>query len=153
MKVSPIGSKEDIIKITQVIVEKVESLAKRTIGHELPISYLTIFSHTQHEYNRFVEWTSELGTKSEANNGVRFSLKNPIKTIGGEITQIRIRKPDPYRSQIGCADLQVDNYTLFKSEELPKHTDNLRLIERHGYEMLEFFDLYSNNVLAYVVSK
>ena len=82
-----------------------------------------------------------------------FALKNPIKTDGGDIVKIRIRKPDPYRSQIGCADLEVEDYAKFKAEQLSRHTDNLRLIERPQYEMLEFFDFDLNDVLAYVVSK
>lgn len=148
-----LGSKEDIIKIVEVIAQKVESLVQHTIGHELPITYVTIFSHYPHEYNRFVEWASELGTKSEANNGVKFTLKEPIQTVGGTVTSIRVRQPDPYRSQIGCADVQVENYTSFKAKELSKYPDNLRLIERPEYEMVEFFDFDANDVLAYVVSK
>lgn len=147
-----LGSKEDIIKIVQVIGEKVERLVKDTIGRELPITYLTIFSHHPHEYNRFVEWASELGTKSEVNNGVRLALKEPIQTAGGAVPSIRIRQPDPYRSQIGCADVRVENYKKFKAEELPKYPDNLRLIERPEYEMIEFFDFDANDVLAYVLS-
>lgn len=150
--VSPIRSKEDIITIVRVIAEKVECLVSRTIGRELPITYLTIFSHHPHEYNRFVEWTSELGTKSEANNGVRFALKEPIQTAGGAVKSIRIRQPDPYRSQIGCADVRVEDYKKFEAEELPKHPDNLRLIERPEYGMIEFFDFDANDVLVYVLS-
>jgi len=148
-----LGTKDDIIKIVKVIAEKAEDLVRLTIGRELPITYLTIFSHHPHEYNRFVEWVTEIGIKSDANNGVRFALQKPIQTAGGEVVNIRIRKPDPYRSQIGCADLKVDNYDSFKMEELFKYPDNLRVIERPEYEMIEFFDFNTNDVLAYVVSK
>lgn len=152
MEISPIGSKEDIIKIVQLIAEKVEHLVSKTIGRELPITYVTIFGKHPHQYNRFVEWASELGTKSEANNGFRFELKEPIQTAGGLVKSIRIREPDVYRSQIGCADVQVEDYLKFKSEELPKHSENLRLIERPEYDMIEFFDFDNNDVLAYVLS-
>jgi hypothetical protein len=153
MRRSPPGSKEEVIKIAQVIAQKVENLVQRTIGRELPISYLTIFSHTPQEYSRLVELMSELGTKSEANNGFKFMLTNPINTAGGDIGLIRISKPDTYRTQIGCADLDVDSYASFKMTELPKHPDNMRLIVRPEYEMLEFFAFDSNDVLAYIVSK
>src|SRR5262249_38610073 len=105
-----------------------------------------------HEYNRFIEWASDLGTKSEANNGMRFALFEPIQTESGPIAHLRIRQPDPYRSQIGCADFHVENYRKFKEEELSKHPENLRLIERPEYEMIEFFDFDNNDVLAYIVS-
>jgi len=150
--VAPIGSKEDVVKIVQVIAEKVERLVSKTIGCELPITYLTIFGNHPHQYNRFVEWASVLGTKSEANNGFRFELKEPIQTAGGLVKSIRIRKPDVYRSQIGCADVRVEDYSKFKSEELQKHPENLRLIERPEYDMIEFFDFDENEVLAYVLS-
>ena len=146
------NSKEDILNIVQTIAKKVENLVERTIGRQLPISYLTIFSHHPHEYTRFVEWASELGTKSEANNGVQFALKEPIETEGGKIARIRIRKPDPYRSQIGCADLEAD-YQAIKEIELPKHPNNMRIPPHPTYKMIEFFDLDSNDILAYVVSK
>jgi hypothetical protein len=150
--ISTAGSKEDIVKIVQLIAEKVEGLVSRTIGRDLPITYITIFGNHPHQYNRFVEWASELGTKSEANNGVRFELKEPIQTAGGLVKSIRIREPDVYRSQIGCADVKAGDYSKFKSEELPKHPESLRLIERPEYDMIEFFDFNDNDVLAYVLS-
>jgi hypothetical protein len=147
------GSKEDLLKLASLIAEKTASLVRRTSGRDLPISYLTICSHHPHEYERFIEWAEELGEKAEANNGFKFLLKEPLQTANGAVAQIRIRKPDVYRSQLGCADFEVEDYESFKKEELPKHPDNLRLIERPEYEMLEFFDFDNNDVLAYIVSK
>jgi hypothetical protein len=147
------GSKEDLLKIIEVVAEKTASLVERTIGRSLSISYLTIFSHHAHEYERFIGWAEELGQKSEANNGLRFVLNNPIQTKVGAIEHIRIRKPDVYRSQLGCADFEVEDYGAFKRYELPKYPNNLRLIERPEYEMLEFFDFDNNDVLAYIISK
>lgn len=146
------GSKEDIIKIVQLIAQKVEGLVREVIETELPITYVTIFSHHPHEYNCFIEWANELGKKFEANNGVGFDLKKPIDTVGGKVKSIRIRQPDPYRSQIGCVVLKVEDYKNFKAEKLLKHTKNLRLIVRPEYEMIEFFDFDRNDVLAYVLS-
>lgn len=147
-----IGSKDDIVGIVKVIAERVEALVQRTIGRQLPITYLTIFSHHPHEFERFLEWASELGSKTDANNGFRFMLNEPVQTVGGPVASIRIRRPDPYRSQIGCADVEVKDYANFKATELSKYPDNLRLIERGEYEMIEFFDFDSNDVLAYVLA-
>lgn len=147
-----IESKENIIKKVQIIAEKVENLVSKTTGYNLPITYLTIFSHTQQEYKNLLDLCSKLGIKSEANNGFKFLLKEPIQTIGGFIKNIRIREPDPYRSQIGCADVQVQDYTKFKLQEITKHPENLRIIKRPDYEMIEYFDLNTNDVLAYVMS-
>lgn len=145
-------SKENIIKIVQTIASKVENLVERTIGKRLPITYLTIFSKTPYEYGKLVEWASDLGEKLDTNNGIQFVLKESIETAGGRITRIRIRKPDVYRSQIGCADLEA-NFKTFKENELPKHPDNMRVPSHLTYEMIEFFDYEPNDVLAYIVSK
>lgn len=107
------GSKEDLLKIAEVVAEKTASLVERTIERPLSISYLTIFSHNTHEYERFIEWAKELGQKSEANNGLRFLLYSPIQTRVGVVEHIRIRKPDVYRSQLGCADFEVEDYDAF----------------------------------------
>jgi hypothetical protein len=147
------GSKEDLIKIAELIAKKTASLVERTIGLSLPISYITIFTHAQYEYERFIEWAQELGQSAEANNGLKFQLNEPLQTANGTVTHIRIRKPDVYRCQLGCADFKVEDYVTFKEEELPKHPENLRLIERPEYEMLEFFDFDTNHVLAYIVSE
>ncbi len=80
-------------------------------------------------------------------------LSEPLETSCGPVAQIRIRKPDVYRSQLGCADFTVKDYLVFKSEIYAKYPSNLRLIERSDYEMFEFFDFENNDVLAYVVSK
>jgi hypothetical protein len=147
-----IGSKEDVVKIVQLIAEKTSRLVENTIGRTLPITYLTIFAKHEHEYVRLLEWTRALGTPSETNNGFRFSLNQPIQTIAGDISMIRIRKPDPERPQLGCADFEVEDYESFKTNELPKHPEHLKRIERTDYEMIEFYDTQANEVLAYVVS-
>lgn len=148
-----LGSEEDIRKIATYVANKAASLVERVLGEKLPILYVTIFAKTPHEFERFVEWASVIGSKSEANNGYRFSLKEPIQTTAGQVKHLRIRYPDIYRSQLGCADFEVSDYKTFKSEKLAKHPDNLRLIERPEYEMLEFYEYVPNEVLAYIVSK
>ncbi len=69
-----------------------------------------------------------------------------------ELSLLRIRKPDPYRMQVGCNDFKVPDYHDFKRKYLDKNQSNLRLIERPEYEMVEFYDP-DYDVLAYVVSK
>ena len=146
-------SKEDLLKIASAIAEKTAGLVERTVGRPLPISYLTIFTHHPHEYERCIEWATELGQKFEANNGYKFSLRDPLQTKVGAVECIRIRRPDVYRSQLGCADFVVEDYSVFKKDMLPRHPNNLRVIERPDSEMLEFFDFDNNDVLAYIVSK
>ncbi|MBI2232344.1 MAG: hypothetical protein HYU56_00315 [Candidatus Aenigmarchaeota archaeon] len=91
-----------------------------------------------------------MGDYYNENNGLRVRLKKPINVSGHSILFLRIRKPDPYRMQVGCNDFVVENYKTFKKGYLTKHTQNLRLIERPEYEMIEFFHP-DFDVLAYIV--
>ena len=68
------------------------------------------------------------------------------------IRYVRIRKPDPYRMQVGCCDLEMDDYFQFKKTYLEPNEEQLRVIERPRYEMIEFHDP-DFDIFAYVVSK
>lgn len=144
---------QELEQIAQTVANKVGQFVERTLGRKLEIRYLTIFAHTPGEYAQLIETARELGKGSEANNGEKFELAKPLQTEYGNVRMLRIRTPDVYRSQLGCADFSVEDYEAFKAEELPRHPDSMRLIERSQYEMIEFFSYEPNDVLAYVVSK
>lgn len=146
---SPIAS-EDVLKTAiHHVVEQELVLAEKTVGTGLPITYLTIFAHFEQEYQDLTRIIQGWGETSDANNGVKVLLAKPIAQNGQTIHEIRVRKPDPYRAQVGCCDFGVQDYEDFKSKNLP-HNPNLRLIVRPSYDMLEFFDP-DVDVLAYVV--
>lgn len=126
-------------------------LSQKILGVAFPISSLTIFAHSDEEYELLVNQLNEIGEEYNYNNGPRVVLSNPIVVDDNIITHLRIRKPDTERPQVGCNDFDTD-YKLFKSKYLDQHTENLRLIIRPEYEMIEFHDP-AFNVLAYVVSK
>ena len=107
-------------------------------------------SHYEDEYILLTKFLSTLGEMTEANNGLKCKLRAPIPTNVGEITTLRVRRPDPYRMQVGCGDLIVFDYKKFKEGYLP--AAGLKIIERPEYEMVEFFDP-DFDVLAYVVGK
>ncbi|MBI5452447.1 hypothetical protein HY945_03215 [Candidatus Gottesmanbacteria bacterium] len=90
-----------------------------------------------------------LGNFVNENNGPRVALREPIKVGENTIIHLRIRKPDSYRMQVGCNDFDVPDYETFKNENLSKYPNNLRLIKREDYEMVEFFHP-DFDVLAYV---
>ncbi len=146
---SPIKSEKDLMKAIKYISIQSTKLCKKTIGKELKISYLTVFSHYEKEYNSLENILNKIGKYYNENNGLRVTLNKPIKVGKNVITHLRVRKPDPYRKQVGCSDFDV-NYNEFKAKYLG--VKNLRLIERSDYEMIEFHDpgFY---VLAYAVSK
>ena len=147
---SPIQGKDQLIEAVQYVAMQTSKLVEKIIGKVLPITYLTIFSHSQPEYETLVKILATMGTPYSANNGLRATLSTPIVAGKNSINHLRIRKPDPERPQVGCNDFGVD-YESFKNQYLAAHPENLRLIKRPEYEMIEFFDP-SFDVLAYVVS-
>jgi len=147
---SPITSESELIEVIHYIIEQELILSSNAINKILPITYLTIFSHYSDEYGGLVKIIEKLGDVTDANNGVKAKLYTPIKSDDQEISEIRVRKPDPYRMQVGCCDFSVVDYQDFKNDHL-ENNKNLRLIERADYEMIEFFDP-DFDVLAYTVS-
>lgn len=149
---SPIKGEKQLREAVIYVADKTSELSRKVIGKSLPISSLTIFAHYPDEFEKLSDIVKILGNFLNENNGPRVALHEPIKAGGDTIAHLRIRKPDPYRTQVGCDDFDVPDYETFKSENLLKYPNNLRLIKREDYEMIEFFHP-DFDVLAYVVSK
>lgn len=133
------------------VAEQTSALAEKITGKAFPIKSLTIFAHSQEEYELLAKIQAEMGKPYNFNNGPRVELYNPIVVGSNSITHLRIRKPDPERPHVGCNDFET-NYDAFKREYLIRYPGNLRLIKRPEYEMIEFSDP-EFDVLAYVVSR
>lgn len=140
---SPIKTEEELQDAVAYISGAVGDLSEKLLGERFPLGSLTVFAHYEDEFERLVGFLEKNGERSIENNGPYFKLREPLSGIA----LVRIRKPDPYRMQVGCADLAVGEYKEFKK----KYGNRLHLIEREEYEMLELHhpDL---DVLAYVVS-
>ena len=149
---SPIKNEQELYKAIKYVAEQTTALSKQITGQEYPIEYLTIFSHFDDEFSNLRKIVERLGEIIDANNGYAVKLEKPIQLKNNELHRVRIRKPDPERPQVGCNDFTVSDYEAFKQSYLQERPNNLRLIERPEYDMIEFFDP-NFDVLAYVVSK
>ena len=149
-KFSPIMSEATLIEAVHYVIDQEALLSSKAINQVLPITYLTIFAHYMDEYDNLVKIIERLGDISDANNGIKSKLHSPIMAGNQEIRELRVRKPDPYRMQVGCCDFGIADYNAFKDGHL-ENNKNLRLIERPDYEMIEFFDP-DLDVLAYIVN-
>jgi len=145
-----IQNKKELIDAVRYVAVETSKLAKKIVGRSFPIKYLTIFAHSQSEYELLIQILEDMGKPYNYNNGPRVELHESIDVDNDHITHLRIRKPDLKRPQVGCSDFETD-YEVFKSDYLSKHTDNLSLIKRAEYDMIELHDK-EFNVLAYVVS-
>ncbi len=143
-------NQEQFIEIVENIAKETTKMSQKIIGDIFPIKSLTIFAHSGKEFDQLVEILSEMGKQYNYNNGPRIELFEPIEVENNNVEYIRIRKPDIERPQIGCNDFET-NYEDFKEKYLSKYPNNLFLIERTDYEMIEMKDK-DFDVLAYVVS-
>jgi hypothetical protein len=146
-----IQNKEGLIKAVQYVAAETSRLARKIVGKTFPITSLTIFAHSQPEYELLIRILADLGKPYNYNNGPRVELYEPIMVDDNHIIHLRIRKPDAERPQVGCNDFETD-YETFKRKYLSRYPDNLRLIKRPEYEMIELYDP-EFKVLAYIVSE
>ena len=149
---SPINSKEELLEAITYVAKKTTSLCKKITGDEYPISSLTIFSHYPEEFEKLKIVLLALGEFDHESNGPFVKLHQKLKLPNNELELLRVRQPDPYRMQVGCNDFKVPDYEEFKKKNLEQNPNNLRLIKRSEYEMIEFFDP-DFDVLAYSLSK
>ena len=145
-----IRDKEGLIEAVRYVAMETSRLAEKIVGKVFPIKSLTIFAHSESEYESLIRIQEGMGKPYNYNNGPRVELHEPIVAGSNKITHLRIRKPDLERPQVGCNDFET-GYKFFKNKYLSDHPDNLRLIKRPEYEMIEFYDP-NFDVLAYVVS-
>lgn len=148
---SPIESEEKLIEAVTYVATETSRLCEQVIGHPLPITSLTIFSHSPDEFEKLTQILLSLGNLLNESNGPRVVLYTPITVNGHTITHLRIRKPDIERPQVGCNDFDIADYAVFKATYLASHPENLRCIVRPEYEMIEFFGK-NFAVLAYIIS-
>lgn len=145
-----IQNQKELIEAVKYVASETPKMAQKIVGKTFPIKSLTVFAHSQPEFELLTGILAKIGKPYNYNNGPRVELYEPIKVGENSITHLRIRKPDPERPQVGCNDFETD-YESFKSEYLLKYADNLSLIKRLEYEMTELHDK-EFDVLAYVVS-
>jgi hypothetical protein len=166
---SPIEDEEHLVDAVVYIARQATKLRFRVVGEASDglIESLTVFSHFPREFETLKGIVSNLGEPYNDNNGPRIMLHQPILVecgsveVNGKIILIhssvkllRIRQPDPYRTQVGCCDFTDDfsTYTSLISDRPSSSFKSPRLINRSDYDMIEFFDP-EIDVLAYVLSK
>ncbi len=148
---SPIDSEAGLREAIAYVADASSQLCKKVTGEVLPITSLTVFSHYPAEFDFLKSLLPTLGTLVGGIFGPRIVLNEPIVAGPHTITHLRIREPDPYRAHVGSNDYDIPDYTAFKETYLAAHPENLRIIPREGYELLEFFDP-DFDVLGYVLS-
>lgn len=131
----------DLLTQIEQLISNIQELIKIAApGFDLKIGYLTIFSHSNSQYEELIEELGKLGKRQEANNGYRFELFETLSLLNEDIKMVRIRKPDVHRPELGCCDLIYQDYGALRSLALDRGMD---IIIRKDYEMIELstFDI------------
>ena len=156
---SPINNEVDLLKAVRYIHFACYKLCKQSFGKYLPnAGNIGIFCHYEDEHKRLTKIREKLTERSDNLNQKYFRLHKPI-TIPkkGDIpettyTYLYIRKPDPYRSQVGDVDfyLEPKKYKKLKTEMLKgKKVKGARVFDRPDLDMIELYDPDSD-ALGYV---
>jgi hypothetical protein len=159
---SPIQSKEQLLEAIQYTHMGCYTLCKQSFGKYLPnAGNIGIFCHYNNEFEFLVKVREELTEPSGNPNQKYFKLRQPI-TIAAEkdipqaiYTHLYIRKPDPYRAQVGDVDfyLEPEKYLELKQSLISgKQIAGARIFPRQDLDMVE---LHNPDVdaLAYVSPK
>ena len=102
------------------------------------VNYACIFPQSDEEYNEYYTVADSIGKVAKETATGDLFLVDPIKTVAGDLRLVKVRKPDPTRTERGDADFTVVNYEMFKSNILG--TPGTKLIERTEMEMIELME-------------
>ena len=156
---SPIKTKEELTAAIDYVHAACHQLCKESFGRYLPnAGNMGIFCHYKDEYRKLIELRKTMTEASDNPDQKYFRLLDPIVIPASDdlpettYTHLYIRRPDPYRHQVGDVDfyLETSEYQDLKTAMLNgKEVPGARVFERPDLDMIE---LYNPDVdaLAYV---
>jgi len=139
-------------KIVNYIIEQGMGALRSTDEKGAAIDYVAIFSSDDQEFKNLMIVAESLGKeidKETAKTGRTFLLNEPMETLAGKLSLVKVRLPDATRAQRGAPDFKVKNYLQFKEKYL-QSSGNFTLMVRKDYEMIEIKGV---DVLVYIPSK
>ena len=147
---SSIKDKDQLIEAIKYIHFACYGLSQQSFGEYLPnAGNIGVFCHYDDEYDRLVAIRKELTESSDDPNQKYFKLHDPIIVCAqGDLpeaayTHLYIRKPDPYRHQVGDVDfyLEQEPYNQLKQSLLDgKIIKGARLFPRNDLDMIELYN-------------
>ncbi|HVS79287.1 MAG TPA: hypothetical protein VHD84_03310 [Candidatus Saccharimonadales bacterium] len=151
---SPIKNQEELLRAIEYIHFACYRLCNNSFGKSLPnAGNVGVFCHYDEEYATLTELRKGLTEASDNFNQKYFRLHKPITIAGKDnipettYAYLYIRKPDPYRSQVGDIDfyLEPEEHSKLKKDLPP----GARLFDRQDLDMVELYDP-DVDALAYV---
>jgi len=159
---SPIKNQKELFEAIKHIHFECHKLCKESFGKYLSnAGNIGVFCHYEKEYKNLIKLQKKLTDQSDNINQKYFKLHEPIIIFAKEnipettYTYLYIRKPDPYRYQVGDIDfhLEPQKYSKLKQSILSgKKVKGARVFERSDPDMIELYDP-DIDVLGYVSTK
>lgn len=159
---SPIKSQEELLKTIKHTHLECHKLCKQSLDKYLSVAgNMGIFCHYEDEYKYLTDLRKQITEPSDNLNKKYFPLYEPITiSAQGDIpettyTHLYIRKPDPYRAQVGNVDfiLEEPNYSELKNSLLDSsQIKGARVFPRGDLDMIELYDPDSD-ALGYLSPK
>ncbi|HEY4963158.1 MAG TPA: hypothetical protein VIH90_00490 [Candidatus Saccharimonadales bacterium] len=159
---SPILDKDSLDAAIMHLHLEAHKLSKQTFERYLDNSgNIGIFCHYQGEYEYLKQLRDRLVKRSDNPDQKYFELVEPIVITATKdipeatYTHLYIRKPDPYRAQVGDIDFRLEpaEYIELKQSMLAgKQMVGARTLDRVDLDMIELFDP-DIDVLAYVTTR
>lgn len=156
---SPIENKDQLLEAIQHVHFECYKLCRESFGEYLPnAGNMGIFCHYDDEYERLTALRKEMTEDSDNLNQKYFRLHEPIVVpADGDIpettyTYLYIRRPDPYRSQVGDVDFYLEQekyYALKESMLAGSKVNGARVFDRQDLDMIELYNP-DVDVLGYV---
>jgi hypothetical protein len=159
---SPIGDYQHLIDAITNTHFACYELCKNALGYYLPnAGNMGVFCHYEDEYNFLTKLRKKLTEESDNVNQKYYRLHQPIIIpTQGDIPKttynyLYIRKPDPYRYQVGDVDffLEQGKYIELKKMLLNEAViKGARIFDRSDLDMIELQDP-DIDVLGYISTK
>lgn len=147
---SPIKSKEELLEATRHTHFACYELCKQSMERYLPnAGNIGIFCHYDDEFEFLKNLRIEMTEPSDNPDQKYFKLHEPIIIPAkGDVpetvyTHLYIRRPDPYRAQVGDVDfyLEPEEYAKLKQSLINgKVIKGARLFPRQDLDMIELYD-------------
>lgn len=125
--------------INYIVAQGVSAIQSNIPWTDASIDYVAIFSKNDDEFNQLEKIAETLWKEIDKENiktGRTFLLNEAFHTSAGDLSLLKIRKPDPTRPQRGAPDFKVQEYQKIKDTYL-QSSWNLTLMMRKEYEMVE----------------
>ncbi len=134
------------VNLIKTIAKKSNDLKNEYLDNNARVNYACVFAQNELEYAEFDALANNLGERVlDTKTGFVYKIK-PLKTVAGDLRVLKIRKPDPTRTELGDADFTIEDFTAFKQKylKLPQFS----LIVRPNMEMVELREV-GRDILAY----